>query len=177
MSDSEAAASLYLEDFLSQAAAVIARARDPFLNRLYFAHAVTLMEKYLSDVLLSEIRASPTALKRLANMPKFRDQCLPIPQALNTSVSDYIVRGMQNEVWHRLNDVQAVYSATLRVDFQIPKFLRDAIIKRHHIIHRNSTDLQGNAVAVTDDEVLSLYSELTRFLKDIDRKYLCAQGT
>ncbi len=176
MSDSRREVSRHFEDFVSQASAVLARVRDPFINRLYFAHAVTLMEKYLSDVLLSEIRANPAALKRLANMPKFRDQCLPIPQALNTSITDYIVRGMQNEVWHRLNDVQATYSATLGVDFQISKLLRDAVNKRHHITHRNGTDLQGDAVEVTDDEVLGLYSELTRFLKDIDSKYVRVRG-
>lgn len=176
MNDSEAA-SRYFKDFVSQIDAVTARACDPFLNRLLFAHAITLMEKYLSDVLVSEIRTNPAALKRLANMPKFRDQCLPIPQALNISISDYIVRGMQNEVWHRLNDVQTTYSATLRVDFQISKFLRDALTKRHHIIHRNGVDLQGNAVGVTHDEVINLYTELRQFLSDIDRKYLGVQGT
>jgi len=176
MSDSGVTVSVYFRDFVAAADSVTARPRDPFLSRLYFAHAVTLMEKYLSDVLLSEIRANPAALKRLANTPKFRDQCLPIPQVLNTSINDYLVRGMQNEVWHRLNDVQVFYSAALQVEFQISKAIRDAIAKRHHIIHRNGMDLQGNAVDVTDDEVLTLYADITRFLQDIDGKYLCTRG-
>jgi hypothetical protein len=53
---------------------------------------------------------------------------------------------------------------------------RDAVNKRHHITHRNGTDLQGDTVAVTDDEVHRLYSELTRFLQEIDRRYLLSKG-
>jgi hypothetical protein len=176
MSDSTVAGSEYLQLFVSEADLVANRPRDPLVNRLYFAHAVTLMEKYLSDVLIAEIRENPAALRRLADTPKFRDQCLPIPMALNISITEYLVRAMQNEVWHRLNDVKVFYRAALGVELQISACLRDAIAKRHHITHRNGTDLQGNPVAVTDGEIVDLYSELTRFLQDIDRKYLRHKG-
>jgi hypothetical protein len=172
MSDNELAISAYFQEFLSQANLVVNRPRDPFVNRLYFAQAITLMEKYLSDVLIAEIRSNPCALKRLANTPKFHGQCLPIPKALNTSISEFIVHAMQNEVWHRVNDVKVFYRAALGVDFHVPITLRNAIDKRHHIAHRNGTDLDGNAVVVADEEIVTLYSELTRFLRDIDRKYL-----
>jgi len=177
MSDSVAAVSRYFQDFVSQADVVTSRPRDPFINRLYFTHAITLMEKYLSDLLIAEIRSNPAALRRLADTPRFHRQCLPIPKALNISIGEFIVHAMQNEVWHRVNDVKVFYRAALKVEFHVPIALRDAIDKRHHITHRNGTDLQGNAVAVTDDELLGLYCELTRFLKDIDGKYMLARGT
>lgn len=175
MSDSAAPATGFLQEYLAQARMVAGRPRDSFLNRLYFAHAISLMEKYLSDLLIKEIESNPTALRRLAGTPKFHAQCLPIPKALNISVKDYVVHAMRNEVWHRLNDVKLFYRAALDVDFHIPAALVAAIEKRHHIIHRNGVDLEGNAVVVSDEALAALSAEITRFLKDIDGKFLATR--
>ncbi len=45
-------------------------------------------------------------------------------------------------------------------------------IKRHHIVHRNGFDMDGNHIATSTRELNELIHKIDSFILDIDKKYL-----
>jgi len=144
---------------------------NPLINRLLFAHAISIMEKYLYDLFIHEISTDNEKLKRLANQNKFKEQKLGVAFALNNSVSDWIINTMKKMVWHRLNDIQIFYKDVLGISFELERPLIDAINKRHHLVHRNGFDLEGNVVSISYADLENLITTINRFISKIDEKY------
>jgi len=145
---------------------------DSLLNRLVFSQTITVMEKYLYDVFIHEISSDPAKLQRLANENKFKEQKLAVAFALNNNVSDWIVDTMKKMVWHRLNDIHILYKNVLSITFNLKRPVIDAINKRHHLVHRNGFDIQGNVVSVTKGELNALFSVVDDFISNIDDAYM-----
>ena len=144
---------------------------DPLMNRLLFSQVITIMEKYLYDLFIHEISTKDTALKRLENHNKFKENRLEVAFALNNSVSEWIIHTMKKMVWHRLNEIKVFYREILDISFNLEHPVLAAIDKRHDLIHRNGFDLKGNQVTVSDAELADLKTNVTRFIAKIDRKY------
>ncbi len=147
-------------------------ANDPLLNRLFFSHVISVMEKYLSDLFIHEISEDIIKLKRLANKNKFTEQKLGVAFALNNSVSDWIIDPMKKMVWHRLNDIQSLYKDVLDVRFEIERPVIDAMDLRHDLVHRNGFDIEGNVISVSEEELSNLISTINQFISKIDDEYL-----
>jgi hypothetical protein len=79
---------------------------------------------------------------------------------------------MKKMVWHRLNDIQILYKNVLIITFDLERPIINSINKRHHLIHRNGFDLQGNTVPVTQGELNALFSAIDNFISKIDDKYM-----
>lgn len=145
---------------------------SPLLNRMAFSQAITVMEKYLYDVFLSEISSNDRKLQRLANENRFKEQKLSVAFALNNSVGDWMIRSMRMMVWHRLNDVQIIYKNVLGLVFEIERPVIDAINRRHHLVHRNGFDLRGEAINITESDLCALFRSLDDFVSTIDEAYM-----
>ena len=148
---------------------------DPLMNRLLFSHVITIMEKYLSDLFIYEISNNDGKLKRLANQNKFKVQKVTVEFALNNSVPNLIIDAMKRMVWHRLNDIQVFYKEVLGIPFELERDVINAINKRHHLVHRNGFDFEGNTVPVNDEELRTLISMIDEFISNIDEKYINLQ--
>ncbi len=144
---------------------------DPLINRLLFSHAISIMEKYLYDLFIHEISTNEAKLKRLANQNKFKEQKLGVAYALNNSVSDWMIDTMKRMVWHRLNEIKVFYRDVLDISFELKRPMLDAINKRHHLVHRNGFDLEGNPVSISDGDLNTLIVAIDGFISQIDEKY------
>lgn len=144
---------------------------DPLLNKLVFSHAVTILEKYLCDLFIHNLSSDPEMLRRLANENMFREQRVGVVFALNNCISDWMIKAMKRLVWHRLNDIQILYKNVLLITFDLDRSILDAINKRHHLVHRNGFDWEGNAVSVVQRDLDVLFSDIDEFVSRIDRQY------
>jgi len=145
---------------------------DSLLNRLFFSHVISVMEKYLYDIFIHEISEDSTKLKRLANQNKFKEQKIGVAFALNNSVANWIIDTIKKMVWHRLNDIQILYKDVLGIRFELERSVIDAINKRHDLVHRNGFDTDGNAVSVSEEELSNLISTIDQFISRIDDEYI-----
>ncbi len=145
---------------------------DPFHYALYFSYAVTLMEKYLQDVFLYEIKNSRENLVRLATHPKFNSQSVKIPFVLNNSIENYLIDSMKKIVWHRLNDVDVFFKQVLNIKFNLSGELITKLEIRHHIVHRNSYDMDGNLINITSNDLEECIKAISIFVLDVDKKYV-----
>ena len=161
----------FYNSFESELNALKTYQNDPLINRLLFSHTISIMEKYLSDLFIHEISFNDVKLKRLANQNKFKEQKLSVAFALNNSVSDWMINTMKKIVWHRLNDIQILYKDVLGISFELEHPVIDAINKRHHLVHRNGYDLEGNLVSISDNDLENLITTIKKFIAKIDEKY------
>lgn len=147
------------------------QAGDAFHNQLYFANLVSLLEKYLQDLFLHEITSNRSALIKLGTQGKFRSEALKIPYLLHNSVEDFLIRSMKGIVWHRLNDIDVLFQNVLGIKMNISTDLLSVLEKRHHIVHRNGHDQEGEKIVVSRFELMDSLKLVLNFVKEIEQKY------
>lgn len=145
--------------------------QDPLHNKLYFAHCITLMEKYLSDLFIHEVTTNRESLIKVGLLNKYKDQTIKVGYLLHNSVEDYIIDSLKKMLWHRINDADVLYKHVLGITFNKSRNLTTLINLRHDIVHRNGHDYDGNSINITDEKLACCVNEITSFTQDIDRKY------
>ena len=144
---------------------------DELHRGLYFSNIISLMEKYLLDLFISEISNDRNKVVKLATHPRFKTQSVKLTYALNNSIENYTINSMKNIVWHRLNDIDIFYKTVLNIRFNITSKLLKKLTIRHHIVHRNCHDTNGGKVYISQETLQQCIDEVNLFIKDIDKKY------
>ena len=102
---------------------------------------------------------------------KFRTESLKIPYLLHHTVEEYLINAMKNMVWHRFNDIDVSFKNVIAIKINISTTLLEILNIRHHIIHRNSYDLEGNKVVIEDQDLQNCIALVNSFVFEIDKKY------
>ena len=163
--------SSFYEEFCSGIKTIESQSNDEFHNRLYYSNVISLMEKYLYDLFIHEITSNREAIVRLGTQNKFRSESLKIPYLLHNTVEEYLINAMKNMVWHRLNDIDVLFKNVIGIKINISTTLLETLNIRHHIIHRNGYDLEGNKVVISDKDLQSCIALVSSFVYEIDKKY------
>ena len=163
--------SIFYEEFCSGIEVIESQCNDEFHNKLCFSNVISLMEKYLYDLFIHEISSNREAIVRLGTQNKFRTESLKIPYLLHHTVEEYLINAMKNMVWHRLNDIDVLFKNVIGIKINISTTLLENLNIRHHIIHRNGYDLEGNKVLIEDQDLQSCIALVDSFVFDIDKKY------
>jgi hypothetical protein len=146
------------------------------LNRMLYANIITAMESYLSDVFIKVVLSNEERLRKFVETTKeFQNQKI--------SLSDIFIKmdGLKGEVtdylaalsFHNLAKVEALYKATLNVEFSkdSTRRIHKAIAIRHDIVHRNGKNSNdGKYHKIGHDDIKSLAAEVNRFLREIDKQ-------
>jgi hypothetical protein len=109
----------------------------------------------------------------IGSTPKFQDAKITkagvfdAVERMKTEGKAYLV----DLVWHNLERVKLMYSATLGVKFpdDIVELLR-AISTRHDIVHRNGKTKDGEEILVSEEQIKGLIGRAERFVQHIDRQ-------
>ena len=163
--------SSFYEEFCSGIEIIENQNNDEFHNKLYFSNVISLMEKYLYDLFIHEISSNRKAIVRLGTQNKFRTESLKIPYLLHHTVEEYLITAMKNMVWHRLNDIDVLFKNVIGIKINISTALLETLNIRHHIIHRNGYDLEGNKVVIKDQDLQNCIALVNSFVFEIDKKY------
>ncbi|MCY4328960.1 MAG: hypothetical protein OXC48_02570 [Endozoicomonadaceae bacterium] len=161
----------FCEAFCSGIKLIESQTNDEFNNKLYYANVISLMEKYLSDIFIHEISSSREAIVRLSTQNKFRSESLKIPYLLHHTVEDFLINSMKNTVWHRLNDIDVLFKNVMDINMNISTELTEIIKIRHHIIHRNGYDPEGNKIVITDQDLQKCIARVSAFIFETDKQY------
>ena len=163
--------SSFYEEFCSGIEIIEKQSSDEFHNKLYFSNVISLMEKYLYDLFIHEISSNREAIVRLGTQNKFRTESLKIPYLLHHTVEEYLINAMKNMVWHRLNDIDVLFKNVIGIKINISTTLLEILNIRHHIIHRNGYDLEGNKVVIEDQDLQNCIALVNSFVCEINKKY------
>ncbi|MGP9812128.1 hypothetical protein ACTZWT_11505 [Rhodopseudomonas sp. NSM] len=143
------------------------------LNRMIFAQLVSALEAYLADTLINAVMEENEILLRLLasdsdlTREKFTlVQIISDPEFVKTKVRNYL----KSLVYHNIPRVRSLYNAAFKVDlFKIlgddgREKLLQAIEYRHHCVHRNGIDGDGNRLEVFTKEYVQGTADLLKGL-------------
>ena len=151
---------------------------SPIVVRMVFVHHITALEAFLSDTLIKYVLGNNDALKRLLKTDdglqkkKFSlDQIIDKKDFVANEVKAYL-RGV---LYHNLSRVQFLYKTAIGLDIfdvSIDRVeLQRAIKLRHHCVHRNGKDENGNQLTeITRDYVEAIAEIIKQFIEQIDKK-------
>lgn len=144
---------------------------DGFHLQLYYSNVVAAMEKYLYDLYVGEVESCDKAFDRVCSLPKFTVQKYSLKQIFHQDIKAIVINSVKNIVWHRLNDLDPMFKKTFGVKMNISQDLKRKLAARHHFVHRNGYDLEGNLVALTKQDVDEAIVSIEAFILDIDKKF------
>ncbi|MBP3717736.1 MAG: hypothetical protein J6I79_09615 [Paludibacteraceae bacterium] len=144
-----------------------------YLYKLFYANLIAEMEVYLYATILKQVLSSDeNKLKFLANYSPFRERKFNISEVVGMfkNLSGYIKETLNKLVYHNMSSVSKMYKDVLNIELGDVSFLKDAISKRHDIVHRNGKTLDGKEVVVTKDDVIYLSKQILDFMYSIELK-------
>jgi len=151
--------------------------RDPFL-RLLYANVISAVEAYLADTFIGEVLKDDKSLRTFVQTyegykdrsVKFTDMFARVETARQDAVQE-----LTAFVWHRLPAVREMYRDTLGVKVGIGD-LAKTLPTRHHIVHRNGVDKDGNPILVSAINVRKLIVVARELASGIEKQLATQKG-
>lgn len=146
---------------------------DKTLRRQLYAGVIASMETYLSDAFINKTLNSESLLKKYVETFKdFKNQSLTLDKIyeLQDNLEEICKKSMLDVIYHNLGKVKGMYKDTLNVDLGDISIESKAVAKRHHIVHRNGKDKEGNKIEITQEEISTLINQIKSFIKNIDEQ-------
>lgn len=133
---------------------------DPqFTNRLIFSGAVSSFEAYLGDTLIIAVRGQSEVREQLLKSNKLLgDLKFSASELANDpeTVAKRVVAELRAVLYHNLKAVSVLYKDAFGLDLMPSKSQRDilfpAMVLRHHCVHRNGQDKEGNKLSDFTDQ-------------------------
>lgn len=146
------------------------------LVRLVYGALIGVVEAFLWQTAEFWIEKRPEVLRRcIEKLQVFRDRPMKLgdifleQEKLNETVKGYL----QHLVWHRWDQVVPLYKLGLGITLPRVKPFSDALDNRHHIVHRSGTDLAGNEIKITKEDVEALAAHVREFARQVSQA--CAE--
>jgi hypothetical protein len=150
------------------------------IHKMAFTHAVTAMETYLCDTLIHKISTDDStfinALKTVdqinitKNITEIDIAEKSISIQINKNVVDEVKQILKMFLYHNFKKVKNLYKKILDIDLPINKKIKNFMILRHNIVHRNGKTIEGNPIEITSEIVELLVSEIRSLAVFIDEQ-------
>jgi hypothetical protein len=141
--------------------------------KMIFVHAITLMETYLGDTIISAIKEKESFLERaIQNCQELKDKKLSLHQIFKNSdiVQNTVFNEISKVIFHNLSKVIQIYKAIFDITLPHPEALLKLIATRHDIVHRNGKNKAGEKININKERVIELFKEIESFISDVDSK-------
>lgn len=147
------------------------------LVRMVFSQLVAVLEAYLADRLHREVIDNPKAKLRLVQgADLLKKQTITLHQAIGDPglAERRVTETIKSVLYHRFDDVEALYRSAFRSKAIFPSSenrttLDDAIRRRHHCVHRNGRDMEGNLQPVSVDDATKISKAMTKLVDHIEQ--------
>jgi len=140
---------------------------------LLFVNVITALEAYLSDKFIKRVMMDDAVLRKFVeSTPDFGNEKISLSEVLKVSETIHLkVRShLSDIVWHNLGRIKPMYKATLDADLGDIGPLMLAVTKRHHIVHRNGQDKDGNSIDITEKDVNDIISLSEGLVESIEKQ-------
>lgn len=135
-------------------------------------HVVASLEAYLAGTFIHNVTSSEKLIRKLVETdPHFSNTKFTIKEIfekkeqLKLTVADYL----QNLIFHDLKKVKPMFKDVLGCDFGDISWLFNAVIKRHHCVHRAGLDKDGNRIELSADSIRVLIDISKELVRKIEK--------
>ncbi len=132
------------------------------LYRQLYASLISIMEAYLSERLLSAIDKNENLL---ANFFVYYNGAHNFDEHDIKKARKYL---MENVLYHNLDTVSKIYSATFKLKFPRYKKIDTAVKLRHDIVHRNGKTTDGDSLIISRKDIEHLSDNIKEFISNLE---------
>lgn len=175
--------SLFFDTFYTQMEAnkrlfenfVLAPDLEISLNKLLFVNIITCLETYLSDALINSVLDNECYLKKFVeNFKDYTETSFKLSDIYKKfeNLKKLVKEDLYKLMYHNIFKIKPIYKTTFDIDF--PENISDVAKKismRHHLVHRNGKDQNGNQIIITKEELNQTYNLIFDFVKKIDNQF------
>lgn len=149
--------------------------------RLLFANTITAMETYLSDAFIHTVVNDWGNLQTfLETTPAFSERKYKLSEIISWTedIKKAATEYLLEIIYHNVFKVKNMYKDTLGIDFPDDmEPIQTAVMMRHDIVHRNGKDKGGNALSITQKDVVNNINLIRGFIKYIDEQLNEGRGS
>ncbi len=142
--------------------------------KMTYAHAVTLLESYLSDTLKLLVIKNPTLLENaivnVDGLKKAKFSLTQIHKSPNGIVS-LVLSELSTYLYHNIPKIINVYSAVLSCKLSLDISSVDEVTKvRHDIVHRDAKTKDGDPLEISDLIAVKAVTDIESFVHELQKK-------
>lgn len=147
------------------------------LQRMCYSSIITAMEAYLGDILQREIFSRPAVKMRfVASYEPFKKTKLSLAEIYTklSLIDAEIKDALDSLSLHKMDAAKDIFRKTLLTDFppETVGLIGAAVKQRHHIVHRNGRDTQGEVLSIDYQTVQDLANVVLLFTRYVDAQIL-----
>jgi hypothetical protein len=143
------------------------------LQAVLFAATIGALEAYLWEIVHWKIDNDANAANQIIkNCQGYGDISFKLSEIVSEGFSPkkQLKNALDQLIWHRIEKVAPIFIKGLDINFPSVKFIKDATVLRHHIVHRSGKNTDGDVVLVSFDQVTKLFDDVLTFASSIDRQ-------
>lgn len=141
------------------------------MYQLLFVNVIARMEAYLGDTLKREVLNDDASMRNFLEKYKdYKEIVIKLTDIYHCqeTLRARISKDLCDLMYHNLPKIKEIYKSILGVNMGDISSLVVAVKKRHHIVHRNGKDLDGNPVTVTREEIERLWTHVSSLISTIE---------
>lgn len=163
-----------IEATLSLLETEVSDSNSQYFLRLLFANAISALETYLADFLISILSSEPWFLRRFIEKNQdFSDRKVPMNEIFTkvAQVEKEALSYLRDTIWHNLPKAKAIYKFTLKIEFPpIPELLK-AVSVRHDIVHRSGKTKEGIEHTINKTQIRNLTAQALALVEEIEKQW------
>lgn len=143
----------------------------PMLYKLLYANAITMMETYLGDTLKREVLKNEKNIRKFVETYKdYAKKQIKLSDLFSEkdALPKIIRQTLNTLLYHDLPKIKPIYHDALGVDLGEIGELCKAVVVRHHIVHRNGVDLEGNPCDIGKQSVQELQTKVQHLINRVN---------
>lgn len=147
------------------------RSLENRFNSLLFANVVTALESYLSGKFIKKVLRERDKLQAyVETSPDFRHTKIRMSEmfAAIGGIETTVQEKLASITWHNLGKVKQMYENTFGIRDMSIENLMKSVQKRHHIVHRNGQDKNGNLIIIEKEDIECLISGALKLVNEVD---------
>lgn len=136
-------------------------------------HVVAAIEAYLASTFIHKVTNSEKLTKKLVETdPTFSKMKFTLKEifekqeSLKITVATYL----KDIIFHDLKKIKPMYKDVLEYEFGDISWLFQAVVVRHHCVHRAGFDKDGNRIELTINSVKELVENANQLISGIEEK-------
>ncbi|AGN11349.1 hypothetical protein [Simiduia agarivorans] len=126
---------------------------------MLYGHVVAAVEAYLSSTFIHNVTNSDRLIRKLVETdPTFSKRTFTLKEIFEKreSIKLTVANYLKDIIFHDLKKIKPMYRDVFEYDFGDISWLFQAVLVRHHCVHRAGYDKDGNKIEVSDEVLRDL---------------------
>jgi len=143
---------------------------ESVLKRQLYISAIGTLETFLSETFVNQTDEKPEYFKKfIETFPDFSKRKFPLSEIYThyENLKKTARKEMLKVIYHNLDVVQNMYTATFDINFPEIAELSKLIATRHDLVHRNGKTKEGEEVVLDKDSIAKLLKKTSAFVESI----------